>query len=619
MKTFKYLLFLTIVTTLFVYACKKDELIHHSNTILALERDYPPIISGNGLYDEDAIVTPTIIGSIRVNPYTVEVMMRAWNNLNPTSQISSLSPTQLYVKFTPASEADFKLLAGTNEMFYDYPLVNELITLGDYYPQEGRTFPELWAIVPPDFQSPISGYTVLSELFIPRYNTYLTEEAFRITNNEYDSEGDPMFIQTGNDIQSLVAPRNPEDGGDGGGSGGGSGGGDPNPNLKPFCGCLVFSDNRKPGGCVKVKDVEHSQFEGVRKVKIITKDTWFTEDETETDDQGCWKIDDRYHGNMWMWVKFKGPVCQIRGVKDGLNYILGWSHPMKDYLGKVRTGPPYNNIEVKYDQWQNRGSQAHMHWAASTINNAIHDFHGYASSEGINTPPFLDLFEIGNRTDGVTLMANYLPGPLVPPGLFGWLPNFLDKQLPDIAIGAEFHNSDQLKELTYHETAHSSHFTKAGPQFWLEVQNEEADGIVFHNGNPYYQVGGIVDLAEAWAYHVGWFFADKHYPNPFPSRSRNWKSHLEIYRNREADHMPCGVFHDLKDQVPNGIEYTSDFCCGGSFPVNDRVQGFNCGQMFNLLGGNTKSPNSFYQQFKTNLGNNDPVLLQNMDNLFDSY
>jgi hypothetical protein len=491
------------------------------------------------------------------------------------------------------------------------------LSLGDYYPQDGRTFPELWAIVPPDFQSPIAGYTIVSGLFIPRFNTYLTQEAFNLTGNPYDNGGDPMYVQMGDDIQSLVAPRYPDDGGDGGGSGGGSGGG--NPNLKPFCGCLVFSDDRKPGGCIKVKDVEHNQFEGVRKVKIITKDTWFTEDETQTDENGCWKINDRYHGNMWMWVKFKGPVCQIRGVKNGLNYLLGWSHPMKDYLGKVRTGPPYNNIEVKYDLWQNRGSQAHMHWAASTINKAIHDFHGYASSEGISAPPFLDIFETDNRTDGVTLLANYLPGPLIPPGLFGLLPNFLDRFFPDIFIGAEFHNSDQLKELTYHETAHASHFVNAGPLFWLEVQNAEADGIVFHGGNPYHQVGGIVDIAEAWTYHVGWFFADRHYP--LPGRSIDWEVRLERTRNRELGHMPVGVFHDIKDPTPNGNETnTRDLnpftCC---FLVTDKIQGFNCGQMFSLLEGNTKSPSSFYQQFKTVFGNNDPILIQKMDDLFNSY
>ena len=177
--------------------------------------------------------------------------------------------------------------------------------------------------------------------------------------------------------------------------------------------------------------------------------------------------------------------------------------------------------------------------------------------------------------------------------------------------------SDRLKELTYHETAHASHFVKAGPQFWIDLVQTEENGILYHGGNPYHQAGGIVDISEAWAYHVGWFFADKHYT--FGSRSRDWFHWLADFRNHEDGHMPSGVFYDLKDIKTNGIQFKSDFCCGGRFQVVDRVQGHNCGQIFNLLGGNTKSPNSFYSQFKTNFGNNDPVLLQRMEDLFNSY
>ena len=621
MNTLKYCAIIYIACLVLITSCKEEDYFYEPINTKAMENDYPAIVSGNGIYDEETSPVPTILGNVRVNPYTVANMKQAWNNLNPNSQIVAISPTQLYVKFSPTGEGDYKLLANTNEMFYDYPLENELVTLGDYFPQPGREFPELWAIVPPNFQSPIAGYTIIDELFIPRYNTHLTQEAFRITGNQYDTGGDPMYIPTDNDIHNLVAPRVPEDGG-GGGPGGGSGGGSGNGGGDPdfttnACGCVVYSDNRKPGGCVQVKDSEHNRFEGVKRVKIITKDTWFTEDETNTDENGCWKINDRYHGSMWMWVKFTGPVCQIRGVKDGLNYVLGWSHPMKDYLGKIRSGPPYNNIEVKYDIWQNRGSQAHMHWAASTINNAIHDFHGYANSEGINLPKWLDIFVVSNRTDGITLMANHCPISLLNlPGI-GLIPSFLLSQLPDISIGADYINSDQLKQLCYHETAHASHYTKAGCGFWTELMLAELNGIVFHNQNPYHQVDGIVNIAKAWAYHVGWFFADKNYQDP--QRSIEWSDFLEFFRNRESGHMPCGVFHDLKDLVQNGIEYTSDLCCGGNYPVSDNVQGYNSNQMFSLLGGNTKSPNSFYQQFKTNYGNSDPVLLQKMDDLFNSY
>jgi hypothetical protein len=128
MKNLKYFLVLSTVTFIFINSCKKEEITDHLDTIVALEADYTPIISGNGIYDEDTVATPTILGSVRVNPYTVEVMKQAWNNLNPESQITSLLPTHLYVKFSPESESDYKLLAETDEMYYDYPLENELVS-----------------------------------------------------------------------------------------------------------------------------------------------------------------------------------------------------------------------------------------------------------------------------------------------------------------------------------------------------------------------------------------------------------------------------------------------------------------------------------------------------------
>ena len=170
-------------------------------------------------------------------------------------------------------------------------------------------------------------------------------------------------------------------------------------------------------------------------------------------------------------------------------------------------------------------------------------------------------------------------------------------------------------EKFFYTTPERSFYAKAGCLFWTELMLEELNGIAFRNQNPY-QVDGIVDIAEARAYYVGWLFAGNTYPTGW---SENWSNRLEVYRNRQAPHMPCGIFHDLKDLVQNGIEYTSDLCCGGNFPVNDNIQGYNSSQMFSLLSGNTKSPNSFYQQFKTNYGNSDPVLLQKMDDLFNSY
>jgi len=643
MKTLKYFVFLLLLTVITIYSCKKDELSDPPFDVMALEEDYPPIISGNGIYDEDTIITPTILGAIRVNPYTVEVMKESWNNLNPSHQINTLAPTDLYVRFTPASVEEAKLVEQTGEMLYDYPLLNEIVSLGDYYPQPGRQFPELWAIVPPNFQSPIEGYTILSELFIPRFNTYLTQEAFGITGNTYDNEGEPMYIQSGNDIQSLVTPK-PPDGGDGGPGGGG--GGDPNLTTNS-CGCLVYSNIRKPGGCIKVRDTQFSgtaAWPGVRKVKVIMKDTWFTEDETYTDHNGCWKINNDYYGNAWMWVKFNGEMGQIRsnrgfGSNNPLAPLYEWLFPVKDYKGKVRTGPPFNNIEVKYDIWVNRGSSAHIHWGAATVNNAWHEFNEYSSLEGINPVPSIDILLGHSHTGGYTLMQSQAT--VVSYGIiitsWAWLLGpwgiiiqtlgiaALIEYLPDMYIGIDYMNSDRLKYLCYHEMTHASHFTKAGPFFWDNLLNATIINLGHgSNGSP---GSGILGLCESWAISIGYNFTHKRYGGN-NSINFDWDVRNETSRNETASHIPIGLYHDLidanidvndacdRDQLDRCPPLGGGICCG---PISDFVNGFTLSQMFSLLNSSTNSPSEFVSKLKTQFLNQTNNTAQQVDDLFLSY
>ena len=115
MNTLKYCAIIYIACLVLIISCKEEDYFHEPYNTKAMENDYPAIVSGNGIYDEETSPVPTILGNVRVNPYTVANMKQAWNNLNPTNQIVTISPTQLYVKFSPAGESDYKLLANTNE------------------------------------------------------------------------------------------------------------------------------------------------------------------------------------------------------------------------------------------------------------------------------------------------------------------------------------------------------------------------------------------------------------------------------------------------------------------------------------------------------------------------
>lgn len=263
-----------------------------------------------------------------------------------------MAPTHLYVKFTPENEEDLVELVETDETLYDFPLEYEVLEMGDYYEQPSKAegdVPDLYAVVDPDFQFPPVPYTIEAELVIPEYMSYLTGEAFYLTDNSHPLSGHtPQSVtgglcvpgcpdypccldgasanpMCGDCIKDPCVPGSPNY---------------PDGAIKTgpitqtnACGCEVSTDNRHPGGCVNIDDTELGEVP-VRKVKIITKDTWFTENETYTSAAGCWNITDRrYHGKAWVWIKFTNEHTRIRATSGSARLSSEWLTTVKDKVG----------------------------------------------------------------------------------------------------------------------------------------------------------------------------------------------------------------------------------------------------------------------------------------------
>lgn len=137
------------------------------------------------------------------------------------------------------------------------------------------------------------------------------------------------------------------------------------------CGCQVYANERKPGGCVRVINTNTNGLVAVRKVAIHMKDTWFNTDVTFTDDDGCWKINAEYYGSAWMWVRFYNENATIRALRlaDPFDLFNG----VRDYVGSI-SGPQFNNINVEYHPDNNVGSVAQLFWAAATTHNAVQEY-----------------------------------------------------------------------------------------------------------------------------------------------------------------------------------------------------------------------------------------------------
>lgn len=366
---------------------------------------------------------------------------------------------------------------------------------------------------------------------------------------------------------------------------------------------------------------------------MILKDTWFTEDETWTDDQGCFRINNKYYGRAWMWVKFKSDRVQIRGARAKFQAIWEWAFPVKDFVGVIG-GPKFNNIQVEYGMWSNQGSSAHIYWGAATVNNALHEFYDYAATDGINAPPAgLDIYVGRNHRYGYALMSSqslisqavfivlvqtsYFIGPFGPlVALIG--ASAVQAYLPDIHIGIHHSHSDRLKWLAYHEIAHGSHWTKVGKEYWNDVVNAEV--IAGGHGSSGSNNAGLIALVESWAEHIGTTYVDKTYgtgSNTAPRLQETWIKYLEETRNESVNHIPVGFYHDLIDANIDGAtpacEQIGDSSCG---LISDAVSGFSNSQMFGLLDKTIKTP----LNFKDKLIQGAPSALQTQVNdLFNSY
>jgi hypothetical protein len=532
----------------------------------------------------------TILGETRINPYTVENFTEAYNELYEPD-ISTLQVTDYYLQFSPTTNEDVLKLAKSDLNLYDFPLDRKVIEMGEKYLDLNAPKDQInpfYAVVKPSQKLPEVNYKVIAQLHLRSNDEKLIRHALNRKGYNPDEEGyivnkEPVFEGEGSGGSSNDLVTNP-------------------------CGCLVYKNKSKPGGCVQVRDVQLQIFQGVRKVKVIMKDYWFTETETWTDDNGCFKINSEYKNHAWMWVKFNSDFLKIRGTKNDFSSTWDWAFAIKDFIGQIN-GPDFNDIQVKYDIWSNQGSQSHIHWGAATINNAYHESRNFSTIQGITPPPMgLDVYAGRNHAYGYTLMSaqnqisqavggtllatTFFAGPFSPLiALIGAAAT--QAYLPDVYIGIDFSNSDALKWLAYHELAHTSHFMKVfGSSYWNNLVGAEI--LANGHGSSNSTASGIISLSESWAEHIGLTFSNMNY-GLSNSVLGNYQTILEGVRNESLNHIPIGFYNDLIDVAP-GEGLACDFgpaptpACG---VITDAVGGFTNAQMFGVFNGSIDSPLKF--------------------------
>lgn len=376
----------------------------------------------------------------------------------------------------------------------------------------------------------------------------------------------------------------PED--DGGGVG-------PTPGLVENCGCLVYEDEKKPGGRIILEDTQLGD-EGVQHVKILsTRYHWgFVYKNTDTNRNGCWKINKRYRSRKAkIKVVFRDRVSDRLIVRSWRGFRV-WNavlKPVKHTYKLTRNNKVWNNLCLRIEDTDENQSQDEEAFVAATVNNAVHDFYGNENLPGLDglgylihtlpgRPKSAPMF--GKRADYNVNQFHELIGLLADVG--GIDPDFGDflvsSARPDIFIPFQrkmdadtdlndpFYGSDDIALVTYHETVHALQFARLGSEWWGNyVDYILRMAFTPKECRPYgdqSRIGhGLAELTEGMAEALSLYYADLKYEGGHSNNSRvdqptttrgrfiNKAEIADFWRRAECGQfIPEGLFWDLFDQ-----------------------------------------------------------------------
>ena len=606
----------------------------------------------------------TVIGNPRENPYTVSNMRQAYQELY-NEQAQNIQCTHYYIRIEPQSIEVLRKMDTMDINTYHYPLHHEVISMGDYYLHPGKSLsdlPILYAVLRANESLENIPYTVLDTLHLGSDDEALIRKALERKGYDPDEEGyivgrppdywspDPEPIDPPAPAGPLVAERK--------------------------CTCKQGLHARNPAGCISVYDTQLSMahncetYRGVSFVKVILKDSWFTEHEVWTNRHGCFSIPDvKYYENVWMWVKFTHSRGHVRGVRNGWVSAWDWLFIVKDYVGKLNLSN-FNHLDVCYDHSMDQGSRARHHWNAASVFNSMHEYIAFAQRENIGMPPErLDMYIDRNDGGGAAYMfdkmtdklpiinglgAGWQVGANLCVGQHPWK-NFLclftglvplvgvtavaTHFMPDIMVGcgnvgSSVRTSDRLKETGYHELGHAAHYARlpSGQRagWWLDHVGYTVN--VGSSSNPYgdgtHPGAPKCAVIEMWGYHIGHTIADAAYGTNASPAVIQYGSGQARWRYNEDISGKSSYWAALEDYDPNWTPDPSRWMPIGvlhdlmddrveaGFPVIDNVSGYSQQKFFNALQSDVISIPLYKARLLQQNNNNQQ---SNVDILFQSY
>ena len=392
------LLILTLIGIV-IYSCRKED------EILPLNEENTNQIQVDGMIK---------LGKKLENPYSVENMQRALENLKKSSVSAktttsglNVETTHLYVKFIPKNEDELSILKRDSTfVLYEYPLDYEIAEGGDFYrdPEVPKGQPTYqYCAVKVDKKLP-SGVEneILEELFIPdedkdddatsrkafSYDNVdaLVDEALRITNNL------------------------------------------PNTDLQNQKSLFARRSKWRPAGTIRVWDDNLSSWIGVEGVEVRAR-RWFTTHKGIANSSGYYSCDGRFRRDA--------------------NYSIDWERYHFALQDGWLNGATYNGPK-KRGNWDLNLNSGNQEYYATIFRGAYHYY--YKNIKGLRRPPQNSFWTTQMKIRANNESNNDINGSHCPSCRFLGLGSAVKIYNPQ-------RNSRDIYGTVIHELAHSSHWS----------------------------------------------------------------------------------------------------------------------------------------------------------------
>ena len=455
------------------------------------------------------------LGERLEDPYSVDNITKAIENLYPTKAGRvTIAPTDLYMRFLPKTEEEYRLLESTVVSIADHPLDYRIAREGDYYHDPAVPDGEItwqYVVVPQDYRAPEGiQCELIDKCYISEHDAAYT----RASDNDIDWQAveREAYRITGN--ESLLLPE-----------------------TKATAG--------NPTGRITVVDPALNEGKpfGVAAVMVMCN-SFVKFSASYTDRDGYYSLPVAFSSEPRYRLVFKNH----KGFSLGLNLVL-----LPASISTLGKGSP-EGLDVCVKPSDDPGL-----YRRCVVNNSVDDYYTRCvdTDLGIQAPPKnLSIWILGEIQGGSAAMLHQ--------GVFtdiaqmseklGKYADLLTVFLPDITIGckgvADYYT---LYALTTHELAHASHYMQAGNDYWQEyikyiLSASVYEGSSYGNGNG--EGAGYCEVGEIWAYFMESVLFKDRYGGSMPDVGTSYWFRPQILRYLYERGMRCGeIFKALKPSV----------------------------------------------------------------------